>query len=325
MIFCGILAGSCSKENSNEFIPYPGNELNDTNWNQVPASTAPVRKIHTLFQKPLMFDSINASTGGTLMFNDSIMISFPANFCTNNAGTYVNDKVRIEVVQLARKGDMIRQHKPTMSYQYPLVSGGSIFIKATSNGEELKITPGTKIYVAIANDFTNGSSSGILKVFYGNESANVTSTQNFTWEPSQDSNANVTSTVIQNATGFVPANGFFITRFRWVNCDYFYDTTQPKTKITVSTAPNFTNTNTVVYAVFKNDNIVVYLYDDAAKKIFFMNNAIIGKQVTLVSLSMINDQLYLGSKDITIANNMNVEIQPAKVTKHQIEAFLESL
>lgn len=321
----GVLALGCSKESSNEFVPYPNNELNDTAWNAIPASTAPVRKIHQQFQLPLSSDSISGSAGGVLIFNDKLMLYFPPNFCTTNNGTTVNDKVKIEIVQLESKGDMIRQNKPTMSYEELLITGGSMYIKASRNNESLKLAPGTKIQVIMRNDFTASNTSSNMSLFVGQENANVTSTQNFTWVPADTAVSAVNSTMFQSATGSSPAYSFFIDNFQWVNCDYFYSSTQPKTKITVSTPPNFTNTNTVVYAVFTNENIVAYLYDDAAKRHFYMTNAVIGKPVMLVSLSMINNQYYLGTKLVTIGPNMNVDITPELKTKQQIDSFLESL
>lgn len=326
IIICvSVLVVSCSKENSNEFVPYANNELNDTTWNAMPASTAPVRKIHQQFQLPFSSDSISAAMGGTLMFNDNVMLYFPPDFCTTNNGATVNEKVKIEIIQLASKGDMIRQHKPTMSYEDLLVTGGSMFINATRNNENLKLAPGKKVQVTMRNDFTANNTSSNMRLFVGKENANVTSTQNFTWVPADTFSSAVNSTILQTATGSSPAYSFFIDSFQWVNCDYFYNLSVPKTKITVSVPPNFTNTNTVVYAVFTNENIVAYLYDDASKKHFYMTNAIIGGPVMLVSLSMINNQYYLGTKLITIAPNMNIDITPEIKTKQQIDSFLESL
>jgi hypothetical protein len=317
---CGILAVSCSKENSNQFIPYPDKEINDTNWYSVVPQAARVRQLDSIFALRVESDSIDANNGGTLQF-DSINIFFPPGFCSTTSGT--SGKVRIEVTPMRTKGDMVRADRPTMSYEQLLVTGGAVNIKATYNGQPVSMAQGQMIRIKMVTKMSNTTPSQNMKVFYGKEDAYpVTAVQTFTWVPSLDSFFNfVGSFQGPNGSGYE----FFSNQFGWVNCDYFSDTTQQRTKVSVALPANFTNANTNVYAVLHSPDIVAQLKPNPVTKTFNINNIYVGKVATFVTMSYIDGKLYLGSKLVTIAPNMNLDITPEIKTKQQIETFLQSL
>jgi len=320
-----VLVISCRKENSNEFFPYPGNELNDTNWYSIVPSNAKVRQLDSIFNEVPFTDSINVTQGGSVTFNDApgkISIYFPPNFC-QIPGT-VQGKVKVEVKLLKTKGDMVKMDRPTMSYGSLLVTGGALHIRATYNGQELALSQGAKLDIEIITKMSNTPSQQ-MKIFYGKENAySANAVQNFTWLPSTDS-SNIVWNFMDSST---QRNGYAFqsTRFGWVNCDYFSDSSQPRTKAVVTLPPNFTNANTNVYAVLHApDDIVAQLMGDAVAKNFSINNIYTGKQTTFVTISSINGNLYLGSVQTTITQNMNVNIAPQQKTKQQIESFLDNL
>lgn len=322
-----VVLVSCRKENSNEFFPYPGNELNDTNWYSIVPSNAKVRQLDSIFNEAPFTDSIHLMQGGTLTFNDSpgkIRIYFPPYF-TMIPGTLIQGKVKLEVKLLKRKGDMIKTDKPTMSYGSLLVTGGALHIRATYNGQELQMAQGVKLDIEIITKMSDNVPSQNMKIFYGKENAYPsTAVQTFTWLPSTDSLNIVWS--FMDSTSQRNGYAFQSTRFGWVNCDYFSDSTQPRTKAVVTLPPNFTNANTNVYAVLHSpDDIVAQLMGDAVAKNFSINNIYTGKVTTFISISYIDGNLYLGSAQTTITPNMNVNIVPQQKTKQQVESFLDNL
>ncbi len=324
ILVLGLLVISCKKENSNEFFPYKNNELNDTLWyNPVPMA-ARVRQLDSIFAQPFRIDSVDCINGGTISFGDSVQVSFPANF---SSGGPTSGKVQVQVLHLNKKGDMVRMNRPTMSYNQLLVTGGSMNIRVTYNGLPLQLASGKMITVRIFNKMSNTSPSNDMRVFYGYDNAlPASSAQQFTWLPWQDSSVNRVIQVQNQSTGTVLRGyQFQINRFGWVNCDYFSDTTQARTKAVVVLPPNFTNANTNVYAVVKSPDIVAQLYADPTTKRFFIPNIYLGKVVTFVSLSYINGNLYFAQKEVTITANMNINLLPTQTNKQSIEAFLNSL
>jgi hypothetical protein len=89
--------------------------------------------------------------------------------------------------------------------------------------------------------------------------------------------------------------------------------------------PNFTNNNTSVYAVLKNEKTIVHLNGNPASKTFFAINIPTNKTLFLVSLTKIGEDLYLGTKEITPTQNSIQQLRPEKKTKAQIVQFLEQL
>jgi len=320
----GLLVISCKKENSNEFFPYKNNELNDTLWYNPVPTAARVRQIDSVFAQPFRIDSVDCINGGTINFGDSVQVIFPTSFCT---GGPASGKVQVQLLHLDQKGDMVKLDRPTMSYNQLLVTGGAINIRVTYNGQALQLATGKMVTIRIFNKMSNTSPSNDMRVFYGYDNAfPATAVQQFTWVPWQDSSVN-RAIQVQSQTSGANLRGyqFQINRFGWVNCDYFSDTTQARTKAVVVLPPNFTNANTNVYAVVKSPDIVAQLYPEPTTRTFIIPNIYVGKVVTFVSLSFINGNLYLAQKEVTITANMNISLLPTQTNKQSIEAFLNSL
>jgi hypothetical protein len=319
-----LVAVSCRKENSNEFIPYGNHELNDTNWYSVVSASARVRKLDSVFALAPRQDSVDVVTGGTINLSDSVQVSFPAGFCSG-AGAPTSGKVKVEVIYLKQKGDMVKMNRPTMSYQQLLVTGGAIKITVTYNGQELQLAPGKMFYVKIFSKMSNTTPTNDMRVFYGKEDAYpATAVQQFTWIPWSDTSYN-RATVTQSSGGSLRGYLFLSNRFGWINCDYFSDTTQSRTKARVYLPLNFTNANTSVYAVIKTPDIVAQLTADPGSKTFNINNIYVGKVVTFISLSHIDGKLYMAAREVVITANMNINLNPEEKTKQQIETFLNGL
>ncbi|HEX6915093.1 MAG TPA: hypothetical protein VF145_07615 [Chitinophagaceae bacterium] len=320
------MALACAKENSNEFVPYPNHELNDTNWHNPVPQAARVRQLDSIFALPVLKDSVDVTAGGSIKFNDSLIITFPPSFCNGSGGATLpsHAKVQVEVITLKTKGDIVRADKPTMSYDQLLVTGGAVNIRVTYNGQPVGMAPNAKIAVKMSTRMSNTNPSNDMRIFYGKEDAfPATSVQPFTWIPAQDTTAN-SVTVYQDTMG-LKGYSFFASRFGWVNCDYFSDTSQPRTKAIVTLPPNYTNVNTNVYAVFNSPDIVAQLYPEPSTKTFVIPNIYVGKVVTFVTLTYLDDKLYLGTKQVTITPNMTIPMVPEQKTKQQITAFLETL
>jgi hypothetical protein len=323
LIVCAALF-SCTKENSDEFFPYANNVLNDTAWTTEATATAQVHLIPEIISFPAKVDSFDATAGGSVAFNDGPTITISPAACNFQNGTVVTGRVRIEVIALRTKGDFVRFARPTTSYNRLLESGGAFYIRATKDGQELSLSQSKP--VTIKYRYPNPVKD--MRVFYGEQNitqGSLGSIGGFTWIPAQD-NSRVTTFENRDSSGNTVRGYELISqRFRWVNCDYFIDTTQPRTRINAVLPPTFTNKNTTVFAVFKDRNIVVQLTPEFASRSFFAFNIPVGKNITLLSLSKIENDLYLSKVETSVTAGLTLHLKPELKTKAQVIQFLESL
>ncbi len=315
---------SCTKVNSDTFFPYPNNPANDTVWvQQVPANSEGARLMESLVTPP-QAETFNGGVGAVLNFNEFIQVTFLPNSLRFPNGNICREPVKVELIALRKKGDMVRFSRPTTSYGRLLETGGAFFIRATSGGQELELIPSTYVRIKYRATTTNTA----MGLFYGVQNPGSVTTPGtnaaFTWTPALDSST-VRTFVQQDSTGITRGYELFSQRLRWVNCDYFYDSSIARTRLNVILPLNYTNTNTNVFAVFVNENIVVQLNSEFSSRSFFTVNIPVGKQVKIISLSKIGDQLFLAAKQITTANNLPITVHPESRTKTQIEQYLSTL
>jgi hypothetical protein len=212
---------------------------------------------------------------------------------------------------------MIRVDKPTSSFGKQLISGGEIFVEMkSSTGANLALAPGKKINIR----YGDATVSPLMRVFYGDES----DPERFNWIPSQDS--------IFVITQPNPVYELQSSKLRWINCDYFADTTGPRLSVHASLAANYTNANTSVYLVYKDARSVLGVYGNATTRKFVTPLLPIGKQVTLVAISKQgSNSYYLAHENFTIGLNsptailQSVLLNPVPTSLADIKNYLSTL
>ena len=319
-LISSILFLSACQKDTDVFIPDPGQITGpDTNWVANINAGMPVNILKNNLLLETFTDSIEVNANlVTINSASGLTCVFPPLCCQRPNGTPVTGKVYLELLLVKKKGDMIRMAKPTSSNDRLLVSGGEFFIKMKKDGEELQLKPGTFIQVK----FADPAPSPLMKVFYGDES----NANQFNWVPA-DSNG--------TASQITAGNGFYqlySRNLRWVNCDYFYDTTgATRVKVQTELPANFTNANTSVYMVFNEMKTVIGMYGDLATRKFISGKVPVGKPITVIVLSKQGDDYYLG-KQITTSglntvgnNNQHVTITPIKTPLADIKAYLGTL
>ena len=325
ILFLSLFMASCSKENSDSFFPYTNNLVSDTAWaQQVPPNSEGFRLMESLMTPPI-HDSLIGATGAVFNFPNHLQVTIPPNGLSFLNGTVCTGNIRMEVVQLRRKGDMVRFSRPTTSYGKLLESGGSFFIRATNNGQELIVSPSAIIKIK----YRQPSPNQRMSIFYGVQNFNspfpIGTNPGFTWTPATDSSF-VNIFQQQDSLGaIIRGYELFIKKLRWVSAGYFIDSTVPRTRVNVILPRNFTNLNTNVFAVFNNENIVVELNPEFSTRTFITVNIPTGKPITIVTLSKLGADLHLGTRQVTITANQPVTVQPELKLKPQIEQFLQNL
>jgi hypothetical protein len=324
LFLTGIVLISCSKKSDDLFIAYPDDPLNDTVWVTQPPITAPVYKIPEILSAAPKEDSFDVAAGANIRFSDFLEITFPSSGFKYANGTAVTGKVKVQVTHLRKKGDLIRFAMQTTSFDRLLETGGAFLVRVTKAGQELVMEPGKNITLLVRD----ANPINIMKLFYGEQvllpPVPLAINSLFTWALASDtSNVNVFSR--QDATGTYHGYEIISKRPNWISCNYFIDVAQIKTRTTVVLPLNFTNKNSLVFAVFKDQKTVLQLEGQVSSKSFDVENIPADKKIILVSLSKIGEDLYLGSKEATVYKNLRVNITPEKKTKAEVDQFLDGL
>ena len=317
-ISAAFFLNACQK-NSDVFVPDPGqNNTADTTWKNTISATAPVFSLHTNSLLEPVRDSFEVSPNPvTIITANGVQITFPANCCVGSAGQAITGKVYIEVLLIKKKGDMVLMNKPTSSNGRVLVSGGELFISLSKNGQALQLAPNAKLQIRYADVLPSTQ----MKLFVGDETVPA----RFNWLPAQDSNNNFVNAGLQFYE--ITTN-----HLRWINCDYFYDTTGI-TRSTVSTglASNYTNANTAAFVVFKDFRTVMALNADVPERRFLSPKIPNGKLAVVVVLSKQGNDYFLAKETITTgvnvstANNLKISLTPVKTSLADIKLYLSTL
>lgn len=317
IIILSITLCSCAKEHSDVFVPYPGNSLNDTVWVERPAANAPVNQITDAISFSAKEDVIDATNDGKARFSEFVEVDIPARSFALQNGTVVSGNVRVELVHLRTKGDMVRFSKPTTSFNRLLESAGEFLIRAFKENQPLVLVQGKSFKFR----FRSPSTVQDTKVFYGEHSPSNPFPGAFTWITANDSSS------VRSFQDSLGTRGYSVTtqKLGWINCATFSDSTQAKTRINAITPLNFTNSNTTVFAVFKDQKTVVQLTPDPSSRTFHAVNIPLNKTITLLSISRINDDFYLASKEVVVMPDLTSKLEPQKKSKQELVQFLEGL
>jgi hypothetical protein len=310
---------SCQKD-SDIFVPDAG-QLNgpDTSWYNTLTSTMPVSQLKSSLALPVYTDSFEVTNNNAYILTPfGLQCGFPPNCCVSNAGQAITGFVHVELIMLKKKGDIIQLNKPTVSNNRLLVSGGEVYVRLTKNGQEVQLAPNVKIQVRFPADIPIQTQ---MKLFFGDE----TNPEQFNWLPNTDPVNNTFNITTQNYE--IQTN-----HLHWLGADYFYDTTGiSRTMVTATLDPQFTNANTLVYAVLKDYRSVVGMYGDVTNRKFTSIKLPVGKDIIIVVISKQGNDYFMDQKLITtqlpIPNSSTqlVPVKPVITTLANIKAFLGTL
>lgn len=319
VLIIGII--SCSKENSDNFLPDPTNPINDTVWSSITFSNDVVNTLPSDLATNELIDSFSNTTGRIINYTDSLEVNIPANSFSASNGTTITGNANLLVHHLKKKGDFIRFARPTTTNHLLLESSSGFLIRATQNSQDLSLTQGKILKVK----FKNNNPSTLNKVYYGEENVtpNTSFPFDFTWKLNSDnSEINIVYTQAPNLYKGYELNA---KKIRWVAGFTSIDTSLPKTIVNVILNPNFTNKNTAVYAVYKDLNTVVRLSPNYSSRSFYAINMLLNKNIYLISISKIGNKYYLASSEATITHGLSVKLNSELKTLSQIKDYLDLL
>lgn len=314
-----LILGSCQKDID---IFTPNNTVGaDTNWVATVLPGSLCGQLKTALVKDPVADSIDATIGGTITTSEGLtLIIAPLIFQKPGGIPVVSGKIYFETILIKNRGDMVRMDRPTTSNGRMLISGGEIFIKAMKEGDELQLIPGKKIYIK----YPDASASSQMRLFIGDES----NPEQFNWIQSPDSTAVSLST--QPGLGYQLSSG----SLRWINCDYFGDSSGQRVNVTASLPIDCTNANTTMFLVFKDLKSVMGMYGNMNTKKFSSQKVPVGKNAVVVSITKkANNSYFLAYEHIVtgsvgsggINTTHVVALSPHPMSLTDIKSYLATL
>jgi hypothetical protein len=311
---------SCQKTSSGGFVPDPPTQQGDTVW--YPNDT--VVPITASIDKPASIDSFNCISdddGSKITIGDSVSITFPSGGCMTTPTyspastiTSKNAKINATILVLTSKGDVIRHKIPTTSNGNLINFGAYVNIKLTYKKNPVywnaALSKQIQIKVKTKDKYP------LQPMQYFMFQPDTTNSKDTFWLPVKG-HSQVSPTYVGSGLSNSPNNGYLFTssKIGWFGCANLLAPSPFTTRVNAFLPINFTNKNTVVYAIFNDTKTVVRLKSNPAGKSYGATGIPIGLNITLVSISEINGQYFWGtSGTITASSSDPISITPYSVT-----------
>lgn len=275
---------------------------------------------------------INASAlPQTVTFLDGTKVTFPIGSLTKG-GVPVTGNVSVEVLEVLKRSAVIFSGANTNHISgAPLASDGFIFIDVKSNGVSVDQNLAVPVQIAIPAK-RDGNTQLWVGVNQDNEPLAAAADNQMAWgEPRKAANGQVPNQVAAVQNTFT----FNFGSLGWINCDVFYNYSNPKTTVRVEVLNNpgsmasfYSYTGeTYVYFCAKGSNVVAQLYTpDGANKVKSYENMMpVGSEGRMFSFSIKDGKYYYAAKEITISANQNISLTLAETTEAAVQDAINSL
>ncbi len=167
--------------------------------------------------------TIDAASGSTFYGNSGSRYVFPPNAFVAPDGSFVNGAVKVSVLEVLGRAEMIFSGVLPISNGEPLVSGGECYVMATQNGTSLKLAPNKQYRVIFPVKYDTVEPT--LKLFFGTDNAGKVN-----WEQAQDNEGRVLHHGLERydsvAGGltihvYYDSLSMFVSKVGWANADRF--------------------------------------------------------------------------------------------------------
>jgi hypothetical protein len=249
-------------------------------------------------------------------------ITFPKSAFVTKDGLPVTGQIAITLTEIYKQSDMVLSDKPTTSDGQLLESGGEICISAFLNGDTLRLARRKNILIQLPTSTREND----MQLFTGSYNSG-----SFNWTPLTTITAtnpltNQTWVTDSLPTSYYDASKyiFSVTKLGWINCDRFYSIPN-KTTIEVQLTNIGDMAHTEAYLVFKDINSVASFHEHSSAGQFISNDIPVGESVTIVAFSLKEGKQYFVMKEITITENLLVNMNLAETSENALRSALESL
>ena len=319
---------SCKKEYSSGFIVDNTLQINDTTWNNSSSMSAVAQSITNDIGLTPLVETLTVSDQGIddddkIFNNDNYRINIPKysliNSITNK--TFSKGTLKIQLQAITTKGNFIRNSCSSFFNGHQGQSVGFFNISIYYKDTLMHIKQGNSIHLLIKDSLIKPQPQSVA--IYTGSTNNVTD-DNFTWKIDSFSHQHL---AYWNLQGSPFHNGYDITlnKLGWISISAL-DNTPTNNKINVYMPVNYTNKNTLVYAVQKDSKNVARLNPDFNSRTFSLSNLPYGQNVTIVSISKIDNNYYFGYSTVDYATNQTIfNVVPQPVTIANVIDYLNTL
>ncbi len=328
MIFSLAVFSACQKDLSSDgFVLYTGNSVNDTVWTSTIPLSASVNNIADSTGMDILTGEFNPTVSDTVRSASGLEISIPANTVVNLSGSPVTDKVKIEISRLQTKGDLLRSLQSTTTDSRRILELiGTFFIRASSGNQEVRIKQNGAIKIRFTDTAELKTNLSVFTAIESNPPPSWGLDSLFAWNRNPDTTTVKTWSNSSGPQGYNKGYEFLAKNFRWISIGRYIDSSAARTKLSVILPPNYTNKNTIAFAVLKDKRSVIVLKADFLSRTFASADVPVNTAMTIVSISKIGSSFYLGSRSITDASSAPAfSITPDKKTAKQLIDFLNTL
>jgi hypothetical protein len=247
-----------------------------------------------------------------------IRLVFPANSCTNPSGDDPVAPFKVQLIEIFKRGDMIRHNTQTFATEDALVSGGMFWVKVTdANGAELELN-GVQAILPRQTDAAGYEED--MEYFTGVDQTTPSG-------PVLSWGAGESDLTFDEDAGTNGEYTIWSILGGWSNCDAFYellDEDATQFSVRVTNALDYTNTQ-VFFALNDFSTVAALTTVDVDALTTYQTSIPMGAAGKLIAISLIDGQLYFASQDVTIAGDdmFEMEVQPG--TLDELNTLLSTL
>ncbi|MFV0305021.1 MAG: hypothetical protein ACK5IC_06040 [Moheibacter sp.] len=248
-----------------------------------------------------------------------VRVFFPANaFVDDEGNTITEGPLTVKLIEVFKRGDMIRHNIQTYASEDPLVSGGMFWLAVSdANGDEVAFS-GTEATLPYQTDATGYEYA--MQYFTG-------TTQTAPSGPVISWGVNQAEFLFDESAG---ENGEFTIweiLGGWSNCDAFYDLlTDGATQFSVKVTNVVDYTNTQIFFALDDFSTIASLNTvDGDALVTYTESIPVGATGKIIAISLVDGELQLASQDVTIAGDDVFELQVQSATIIDLESLLTSI
>ncbi len=319
---------SCKKETSTGFVLNNNLQINDTTWSNSTSIQSLAKDITadiklTEFLDTVMLTNVGIDDDDKIFNNDNFRVAIPKNSLVNTITnkTFSKGTVKIKLQASTSTGSFIRNFCSCTYNGHQGQSVGFFNISIYNKDTLMSVKSGSSIHLLIKDSLIKPQPQSVM-VYSGN-GYNVTD-DNFAWQVDNYSSQHLDFWFPQGSS----PRGYDVTlnKLGWISLTAVDNTPINNNKINVYLPVNFTNKNTLVYVVHNNSKNIARLDADFPSRTFSHTNITSNQNVSLVTISKIDNQYYLGYKTVNYTTQQTIfKVDPQPVTIANVIDYLNTL
>jgi hypothetical protein len=253
-----------------------------------------------------------------------LVLQVPPNFVNLAQYPCANGSFDIDVTVCDSKGEIMIAGIPTITADDLIASRVEINTQIRKGNQHISLAHGKQFRILV-ND---PDPLDRMELFYGDGNRWIEADNNpDTWS----SVANSEWWIQQDSSEIISGFGYecFSDSTDWINIDMFFAIPEEqRTPVCVDLPDDYTNTNTLVFLVFRDYNSVVGMVGDPELKKFCepYGQVPLGFRATVLAISERGENIYYFAKqEITVTENLEVSLQPLKTPYDEIFNYLKQL